>query len=160
MFSEWNRLDGLDPSALVDLATSAGCSPDQAQTAAAISMAESRGNPGAQCLNCVPGVRENSQGLWQINIRGNPRFASQNLYDPNVNAAAMYQISNGCTDWSAWTTFTKGTYQKFLSMIPGASTDSTSEDGQAAAGFDLTSIFSDPTTLLLLGLGLFFLLRR
>jgi lysozyme-like protein len=49
-----------------------------------------------------------SIGVWQIRSRhadfgtGRPRDASR-LIDPAFNARAAYAISNGGTDWSAWT---------------------------------------------------------
>lgn len=54
----------------------------------AIGMRESHGDPGAH--NYDP-PRDDSWGLWQINVlpNANPRFKSWNLRDPNVNARAM-----------------------------------------------------------------------
>ena len=43
--------------------------------------AESHGDPNAHCLNCFPGVTEDSRGLGQVNVIGNPQFAGWDLYD-------------------------------------------------------------------------------
>lgn len=79
-------------------------------TAVAIAGAESQYNPDAHCLNCVPGVKEDSRGLWQINVDAHPNFASANLFDPNVNAAAMVAVSDDGTNWHPWSTYTNGAY--------------------------------------------------
>jgi len=161
MFGEWNgsRLDGLDPTALANLAAAAGCPSQSIPTAVAVAMAESYGNPAAHNTS-----GEDSRGIWQINAPFHPEFAGQNLFDPNANAAAMYQISNGCQNWRAWGAFTNKSYLKFLdpSLAPS---DPTATDGQgSSSNFDLSSfvsgLVSDPASLLLVGLGLFLLLRR
>jgi Lysozyme like domain len=108
-----------------DLAIGAGCSPDNAATAAAIAQAESSGN--ASAYNGVG--KDNSYGLWQINMIGNlgPARRAQfglssnaQLLDPATNARAMYAVSNGCTSFSPWSTFTSGIYQKFLQAFSGS----------------------------------------
>ena len=130
---------------LVDLAYSAGCPADAAQTAAAIALAESSGNPRNH--NAIP--PDNSYGLWQINMLGKlgPErralfglTANEDLYDPQINARAMVGISKGCSNWRPWTTYTHGAYRKFLERVqnpPGASGDyaeprGSADDGSAA----------------------------
>lgn len=107
-----------------DYAVGAGCSPDGARVAAAIAQAESSGNPYAH--NPVP--PDDSYGLWQINMLGRlgPERRAQfgissnaALYDPAVNARAMYAISGGCNNWRPWSTFTSGAYRRYLQAATG-----------------------------------------
>jgi len=66
--------------------------------------------------------RDNSYGLWQINMIGSmgpARRASfgigsnEELFDPYVNARAAMQIFKS-QGWKAWTVFTRGLYKKHL----------------------------------------------
>lgn len=70
-----------------------------------------------------PVSTEDSYGLFQINM--DPSYAegrrknlglqnNEELYNPEVNINAAYQISGGGKDWTPWTTYTSGTYQKYL----------------------------------------------
>jgi Lysozyme like domain len=148
-----------------DLAIGAGCSPANAARAAAIAQAESSGDPLA--YNGVG--KDNSYGLWQINMIGamGPQRRAQlgissnsQLFDPTTNARAMYMVSNGCTSFSPWSTFTSGIYQKFLQAFSGSPstnngtmpTDSTSStlDFSNVLDFSGGSVTTDqtPTDLL------------
>ena len=88
-------------------------------TAYGVCMAESGGNPNAHCLNCFPGVIEDSRGEYQINVDAHPQDANLDLYNPTVNTKAAYQIwlSSG---WGAWSSYTSGSYKKYLSDYTGA----------------------------------------
>jgi cell wall-associated NlpC family hydrolase len=90
-------------------AREAGFSPDRAATMTAIALAESRGNSAAHNP-----VGENSKGLWQINQRAHPGFASLDLFDPVQNARAAFKVSHGGDDISPWTTTHKGSAAKYL----------------------------------------------
>lgn len=143
--------ESFDSSALAQQAEAAGCSPADAQIAAAIALAESGGNPNARALT----PKEDSRGFWQINTFAHQGYG--NLYDPSTNASAMYAISNGCTNWRPWTTFTSGKYLQFLNPDPSAG------DGSSAGSIDMsgvTDFLSSGAGLLVAGLLLFFLLRR
>lgn len=84
---------------------------DSAATiAVAVAIAESGGNEQAHAVN----AREDSRGLWQINVRAHPQYAMQNLYDPQTNARAAFAISGGGTNWKPWTTYTSGAYKAYL----------------------------------------------
>src|SRR5438094_188080 len=74
------------------------------ETAVAVALAESDGDPTAHRVT----AREDSRGLWQVNVRAHPQYASQDMYEPNTNARAAFAISRGGTDWHAWTTYTSG----------------------------------------------------
>lgn len=83
-------------------------------TATAIAIAESGGDPQAH----NPGNatdKEDSYGLWQINILAHPNYNKVRLYDPNYNAQAMYAISSGGVNWNPWGTYTSGKYKQFMS---------------------------------------------
>lgn len=99
------------------------------QTARAIAMAESGGNPNAHNGNA--GTGDNSYGLFQINMLGNmgPQRRAQYglssndaLFDPLTNAKVAYKLSNGGRDFGPWSTFKNGAYQKFMGSA-GASND-------------------------------------
>lgn len=74
-------------------------------TAFAIAMAESSGDP----TNCGdrnnPSQGDLSVGLWQINTGHNPNYDIDRLFDPDYNAQAAVDISNGGTNWNAWCTW-------------------------------------------------------
>jgi hypothetical protein len=90
------------------------------QLAAAVAMAESGGNANAH--NALP--PDDSYGLWQINMRGTLGpdrrkklgiTSNSQLYDPATNARAMVMISSGGTNFTPWSTYTSGAYQKYAS---------------------------------------------
>lgn len=106
---------------LVKLAESVGFD-SQSGVAAAIAMAESGGNP--QAHNNTP--PDDSYGLWQINMLGSlgpnrrKRFkisSNTELFDPKVNARAAYTVySDAGFSFRPWTTYTRGTYKKYLDL--------------------------------------------
>lgn len=98
-------------------ARGAGFSTTAAVTATAIAMAESGGRPNARCHNCVPGVTEDSRGLWQINVDAHPWANQQNIYDPATNAAAAYEVSSHGKSFTPWSTYTNGAYQQFIATV-------------------------------------------
>lgn len=92
------------------LASNAGFTGDDLQTAISIALAESGGNPGARGdLNL--GV---SVGLWQINVKAHPEFAGQDLTDPQTNANAAYSVYQAAGySFRPWSTFKGGQYEAF-----------------------------------------------
>jgi hypothetical protein len=87
------------------------------ETAAAVAMAESRGNPSATNIvtNPAPGNGpERSFGLWQINTLAHPNYNEQSLLNPTYNARAALDISQNGTNWTPWSTYNKGFYKKYL----------------------------------------------
>jgi hypothetical protein len=89
-------------------------------------MAESGGSPSAQGdIGLMTDVWDWSAGLWQIRgLRaergtGGLRDSVANQ-DAGTNAAAMYAISRGCTDWTPWSTYNSGAYQQFLPLAEQA----------------------------------------
>jgi hypothetical protein len=108
-------LGNLDPATIAQYAANAGFSGPALQTAVAIALAESGGNPNAVGdLNLGTSV-----GLWQINLRAHPEFANVNLRDPQTNANAAFAIYTAAgSSFSPWSTYKSGAYQAFLSAAP------------------------------------------
>lgn len=94
---------------LVGLAQQAGFTGASANTAAAIALAESSGVSNAYNPNDPQG----SYGLMQINQAAHPGTASTAL-DPLGSFQLAYQISNGGTNFSPWSTFKNGAYTQYL----------------------------------------------
>lgn len=111
----------LSSEQIAQYAANAGFTGQDLKIAVAVALAESGGNPRAH----NPVGKDDSYGLWQINMRGGlgPERRklfdisnNEQLYDPAVNAKAAYLIwkRNG---WDAWTTYTHKKYEAFLSGL-------------------------------------------
>ncbi|RZU48493.1 cell wall-associated NlpC family hydrolase [Krasilnikovia cinnamomea] len=88
----------------------AGFSPDEAATMTAIALAESGGNSRAHNPH-----GEDSRGLWQINGRAHPSFLTKyDLYDPQDNAKAAFEVSRHGRDISPWTVTHGGLGSRYL----------------------------------------------
>jgi len=119
---------------IASLARSAGFSGGDVPIAVAVALAESGGDPKSH----NPTPPDNSYGLWQINMLGSmgpdrrKRFgiaSNDALYDPATNARAAYSIWKE-SGWKAWTTYTRGTYKKYLdSNDTGSASPATSTSG-------------------------------
>ena len=108
-------------SNLVSILTQAGFSGSGLATAYAVAKAESGGRATAYNGNTKTG--DQSYGLFQINMLGSlgpdrrKRFglsSNQDLLDPATNAQVAYAMSHGGTNWGPWSTYTNGSYKKFL----------------------------------------------
>lgn len=95
--------------ALLGWLQQAGLTGETLRTAWAIGMRESRGDPRAH--NDNPRTRDDSYGLFQINMRGRlgPARMRQfgissyaELLDPAVNCRAMFILSRQGTDFGPW----------------------------------------------------------
>lgn len=54
---------------------------------------------------------EDSRGLWQINMDAHgATYGHLDMFDPNNNAQAMCDISQGGADWTPWGAYTNGSY--------------------------------------------------
>lgn len=106
----------LSASQIAGYASAAGFSGQDLQTAVAIALAESGGNPNAYNPETAAGTPSGmgSYGLWQIYRQDHPEFSGWNLYDPATNARAAYQVylEQG---FSAWSTFNGGEYLAYIS---------------------------------------------
>lgn len=109
----------LSDAQIATVAFNAGIPREQVAKAVAIAIAESGGDANAH--NPIP--PDDSYGLWQINMLGDmgPQRRQQfgistnaALYDPSVNAKAMAAISSKGSNWTPWTTFTRGTYLAYM----------------------------------------------
>jgi hypothetical protein len=90
-----------------------GANADQADIAAAISMAESIGGHWS-AHNNTAATGDDSIGLWQINLRAHANYRATNLYNIDANAAAMRDLSGTFTNWSAWSTYRSGAFRQYL----------------------------------------------
>lgn len=102
---------------IANLASSAGFSGQDVQTAVAIALAESSGNvdaynPERFATGGTP-TGMGSYGLWQIYLRDHPEFSDVNLYDPQANANAAFQIYSA-SGFGAWSTYNSGAYTAYL----------------------------------------------
>ena len=124
---------------LRDLALSAGFKGENADKAAAIAYAESKGNTQALNDNYKKGGGDNSFGLWQINMIDRPGYklgeerrrkfglkSNKELWDPQVNAKVALSISGG-SNFSAWTTYGGNTYNYALKQIEKLPSKSTAK---------------------------------
>jgi hypothetical protein len=119
----------LSPSQIYTLLLQGGFSPDDARVMTAIAQAESARNP--QAIGDVAlenGTWGPSVGLFQVRTlrsqtgTGGDRDIDHLLHDPAAQVAAAYAISNHGTSFRAWSTYTNGSYKKFLDepLQPGA----------------------------------------
>lgn len=153
----------LSPGDLYNLAVSVGFDPNTATTMAAVAMRESGGCPTAH----NPGPGEDSYGLWQINVQGNPGILSAlglsdptDLYDPTTNAQAAFTVyaGNPANLNTAWYINRPGyqqAYQQYIPLVQAAITDQST--GQTVSGDTLpvsASVLSpsNPGTLMVLGI--------
>jgi hypothetical protein len=140
----------LSKAELGSLASGAGFKGDEIPVIVAIALAESGGNPKAH--NATP--PDDSYGLLQINMLGalGPARRKQYglstntaLYDPATNFRVGYGIYKG-SGFKAWTTYTRGTYKKYLdrdSSLVGNLNPATALDN-AKAGLDANGIELNP----------------
>jgi len=94
--------------ALTDLVIRTGF-PD-ARMAVAIILAESGGVPNARTRSS----REDSVGLFQINLKAHPQYTAEEMADPGRNALAALAISKRGTDWRPWSVYKSGAYRRYL----------------------------------------------
>lgn len=107
----------------------------------AISYAESGFNTLANLVT----TKEDSVGIFQINLRAHPSVSRACAQDPFCAAKAAYTISNRGTNFNPWTVYTSGAYKQWLSLWPGGGAASPTDPpvGPTQGGTDPT----DPTTV-------------
>jgi hypothetical protein len=129
----------LSAEQIAEHAYKAGFRGQSLTTAVAVAMAESSGNTNAH--NGVP--PDNSYGLWQVNMIGSLGPARRNefglksddqLFNPDKNAHAAYEISNHGTDFGPWSTYTDGAYKDHLAAARKAEEEVTKNHGKAPGG--------------------------
>lgn len=104
-------------------AQAAGFSGTGLQNIVAIAQAESGLSPSAQ--NCSNAGGSCDRGILQINSFWHPEVSNTCAYDPACAFKAAFNISNGGTNFNAWTTFVNNAYQQFLGSSPQSSSSST-----------------------------------
>jgi hypothetical protein len=131
----------LNPAQIFQYVQGAGFKGQDAQTMAAIALAESSGDPGAHNRNVHTG--DDSYGLAQINMLGSmgparlKQFGLQNpsqLLDPQTNLKAAKQLKDS-SGFGAWSTYGSGAYKQFLPQVQ-----------KAAAGLPSTPTTTTPTS--------------
>jgi hypothetical protein len=109
----------LSPEQIAQYAHDAGFRGQDLTRAVAIALAESGGDPKAH--NDVP--PDNSYGLWQVNMLGalgperRHQFdldSNKELFSPETNAEAAFDISGKGASFQPWSTFTNGAYKSHL----------------------------------------------
>jgi hypothetical protein len=128
----------LSPTQIYQTAVSAGFPADVATQMTAIALRESGGNPLATNLSGA----EQSYGLWQINVRGNPGLLAQlglsdplQLLDPSVNARAALKLWGGNPQNlnTAWYLDRPGYAEAYQRYLPVAEAAAAASGG---GGFD------------------------
>ena len=118
----------LTPNQLALLAQKAGFSGASLVDIVAIMLAESGGRIDAGYNGFESGTH-NSVGLAQINLNAHPNITLAQALNPIGNLAAAYQISNGGTNFTPWSTYTSGAYVGQLTTANAAvNTTPTSSD--------------------------------
>ena len=132
-------------SQLLSYAQGAGFTGQSANTAAAIAMAESGGNPNAINYSDPGG----SYGLTQINGAAWGPGATSTLGNPSEAFNQMFNISQGGTNFTPWSTFNNGSYLNFLNGV-GSATGSSgglgSGLGNFGAGSWMQNLFGGPNS--------------
>lgn len=116
--------------AIKTLARAAGLSEEQAVIATAIAAAESSRIPNKRGDTTIQtNLWGPSYGLWQIRTiksqtgKGTDRDIKHLQKSLGNQAAAMYKISMGGTDWTPWSVYTSGEYKDYLAAARNAKTD-------------------------------------
>ena len=115
-------LTTLSPSDIAAYAESAGFSGSDLIAAVAIALAESGGNPNAYNAETAAGTPhgKGSYGLWQIYLNAHPEFSGQNLYDPQVNANAAYEVYLTASGFMPWSTYKNNAYLNYAAVAGAA----------------------------------------
>ena len=132
----------LTPAQIAAYAQNAGFTGADLQTAVAIALAESGGNPVTYNPETAAGTPdgEGSYGLWQIYLNAHPEFAMQNLYDPQTNANDAYAVYAAAGGFSPWSTYTSGAYQAFLSQVASPAVSASASPSAAPASISSAAV--------------------
>ena len=110
----------LTPAQILTYAQNAGFTGNDLLTAVAIALAESSGVPNTYNPETAAGTPQGygSYGLWQIYLNAHPQYAQENLYDPQTNANAAFDIHSAAGGFGPWSTYKSGAYQAHLASVP------------------------------------------
>lgn len=137
----------LSPVQIFQVAKDAGFPWSTAIEMTAIALRESGGCTTAH----NPGPGEDSYGLWQINVQGNPGILSalglsdpSQLYDPATNAAAAFLMwgGNDANLNTAWYINKPGYSEAYQAQLPIA------QQAAASLGFDTSTSTPSPDVAL------------
>jgi hypothetical protein len=115
-----SKLSTLD---IATYAALAGFTGDDLVLAIAVALAESNGNPRAYNPETAANTPQGkgSYGLWQIYRKVHTEFDSVDLYDPQENANAAYQVYRAAgSSFRPWSTFKNNAYVAHLDSAQGA----------------------------------------
>lgn len=145
----------LSANQIAGYAKNAGVTGQNIAIATAIALAESGGQTDVVSKPNRNGTVD--RGVWQINsvhsdLAGDP-------LNPSDNAAMMFTLSHGGTNWHAWSTYNSGAYLAHLSTAQAATPD-TSVSAQTVsvnpdaftAVQNFAKLISDPRTWQRLGM--------
>jgi hypothetical protein len=133
------RAGRLTADEVARVAYRAGFRGNALATMVAIAMGESSNNPRAH----NPVGRDNSYGLWQINMLDRPGYmmgeerrrrwgiSNEDLWDPDVNARAAYSLTAGGTKFTDWSVYTNGIFLQFWDVSSEAAARVEQEMGSA-----------------------------
>lgn len=111
----------LTDAQIASYAAGAGFKGTAQQIAIAVALAESGGNPNATNQNKAGAlVVSIDRGLWQINNVYHNEVSDQCAFSPPCAAGSAYRISNGGSNWTPWTTYNTGAYQRYMSRAQAA----------------------------------------
>lgn len=147
----------LSASAIAGYAKNAGVSGQNIAIATAIALAESGGN--TEAVNNKNANGSTDYGLWQINSVHKDLLNGKDWRDPAQNAAMMYSVSGGGTNWKPWSVYKSGAYMTHMGAALAATPDTSVGSVQnASLSTDFTAIqnfakmISDPHTWLRVGM--------
>jgi len=125
ILEKYENATSLTDKDLIDLLKAVGFSGKGLKTAYAVAKAESNGRPHA--FNGNIKTLDQSYGIFQINmldILGQKRRDkfdldhNADLFNPVINAEIAYFMTEGGTNWKAWSSYNSGAINKWLSKYP------------------------------------------
>lgn len=146
----------LSASQIAGYASKAGVTGQNVQIATAIALAESGGDTDKVSPQNRNGTYD--FGTWQINGVHKDLLASHNWRDPADNAAMMFIISNGGTNWKPWASYTSGAYLTHYAAAnvspdtSGSGSVITASNNEFSAMQNFAKLISDPRTWQRLGM--------
>lgn len=144
----------LTDAQIAGAASGAGFSGTALAKAVAIALAETGGTGNPQSHNAVP--PDDSYGLWQINMLGSMGPArrkqfgltsNSQLYDPSTNAKAAYAISSSGKSFTPWSTYTSGSYLRYMSRANKAAGNPDSSSTTPSTQVGATDVLSWPSDI-------------
>lgn len=101
---------GLTRAQIAAYARGAGFPENEIPTMVAIALAESGGVPNAYTQT----DREESVGLWQINIKAHHQYSREEMANPSKNARAAFVLSRSRMGLNHWSVYKNDRYKDFL----------------------------------------------